>query len=186
MINFKQKEDMLPSILILISVLVMAACLIYSLFVPKPTTSGIVKGKALSIQKINHEIAGAQASSKIVAQNVRQGVWTGKPETVTASVLDKLTELTTSRSLKMAAFRPERSFVLGDLMECQYSVQITGDYSKVYEVMKALDDPKEKVVLRSVQINAAGGSATGITATLGISAYLSSDTFDRTMKVYHA
>lgn len=172
MINFKNREELAPSLLALASVLTLLGTLLYMVMVPPPSAAGLAKGRNLSRIKIEEEIETAKKRAAELEQTNLQRLWTGSPEAVTAAVLDTLTKQAATRSLKLTAFRPQRTQPLNGLTELPFSVQVSGPYTKVREVLSSLDAPGSRLALRSVQIASADAASSSVTATLAISAYL--------------
>jgi len=173
-INFKQPEERAPSALILLSIVILAGTLAYMLFVPPPSAAGLAKGRALSRQKIEDEIAATRKQTQQAQKQVAARIWRGNAETITAAVLAKLTEQANRQALKLTAFRPQRPQQVPGVTELPYSVQISGPYPVVRAMLEFLDHPGNKLVLRSVQIAASDAASSMVTATVGISAYTES------------
>ena len=175
MINFKQRDEVLPSALIVLSIVILAATLAYMLLVPPPTAAGMAKGREMSRQKIQDEIDRARARSAQIEKANRARLWQGNVDTVTSAALGKLTDLANRRSLKMTAFRPQRPQELEGVSEIPFSVQISGPYPAVRAMIAALDSSGAKLALRSVQMASSDPATSAVTATLGLSAYIASE-----------
>jgi Tfp pilus assembly protein PilO len=175
-IGFKNKDEGLASGLILLSILILLGSLTVMLFVPKPTTAGIVAGRDRSRRTIEEEIERAKERAKEIQAAVQPRLWTGTPESITASVLAQLTKEAAGRKLQIGAFRPQRPQMLTGVTELPFSVQVSGPYPVVRAFMTALDASGSKITLRSVQIASSDAATNAVTATLGISAFLESKT----------
>jgi hypothetical protein len=172
MIGFKTRDDVLPSTLILLAILILAGSLFVMLFVPKPTTAGIVAGRDRSRRSIEDEIEKAKIRTKEAQVAVQPRLWKGSPEAITASVLARLTQEAATRKLQIGAFRPQKTQSLPGLTELPFSVQVAGPYPVVRSFMASLDAAGSKICLRSIQIASSDSASNAVTATLGISAYL--------------
>ena len=172
MISFKHRNDRLPSALILLSIAVLAGTLGYMLLVPPPSAAGVVAGRERSRRQLEQEIARATARTEEVRKAVKPRLWQGNAEAVTAAVLNQLTEQAARRSLRITAFRPQRSQALEGITELPFSVQISGPYAAVRATMAALDAAGSKLAVRSVQVASSDGETSAVTATLGVSAYI--------------
>lgn len=172
MLNFKQRDEMLPSVLILLSVLILAATLIYMVAVPPPTAAGVVKGRTLSRMKVEEDIAKAKTRSAEIEQMIRPRLWRGNPEAVTASVLAEMTNQANRRALKLTAFRPQRVQTLEGMTELPFSVQVSGPYAAIRSVLSSLDAPGSRLAIRSIQVASADAASSAVTATIGVSAYI--------------
>lgn len=171
MISFRTRDDILASVLILLSILVLLGALVVRVFVPKPTVAGLVKARQRKNNALEKEIAASRESAAAAQAVVTPRLWTGDSESITASVLARLTHEANVRQLKMGAFRPQKPVALEALAELPYSVQISGPYPAVQALAASLDTPNTRLVLRSLQIAASDPASDAVTATLGISVY---------------
>ena len=174
MISFKNRDEALPSALIVFSLVILAGTLFYMLLVPAPSAAGVAKGRQISHRKIQDEIDSARARVKELEAAARPRQWQGNADTVTAAVLGQLTAQANRRALKITAFRPQRAQVLEGIAELPFSVQISGPYPAVRDVVTSLDTPGSRLALRSVQVASSDAATSAVTATLGLSAYIAS------------
>ena len=175
MIGFKNKEDILPSALIVLAILLLAGSLGFMLFVPRPTTAGLAKGKVLSRQRVQKEIDDAKAASARATEEAKLRLWTGRPERVTAEILAYVTGQANNNKLKLGAFRPQRTQVLEGAAELPFSVQVSGSFPAVRTFLSTLDTPKGRLALRSIQLSGADAASSNVTAMLSLSAYVPVD-----------
>ncbi|GAB4459634.1 MAG: hypothetical protein OHK0029_22440 [Armatimonadaceae bacterium] len=171
MINFKNREEVLPSTLIVLAILILALTLGYMLIVPPPNAAGVVKGRETSRRKIENEIETAKTRGAAAQQSVRPLLWEGSTEAITAGVLAKVTYEVNRQKLRMAAFRPQKPQTLENLTELSYSIQMAGPYKAVRDALAVLDSPSSKMALRSLQVASADGASSEVTATLNLSVY---------------
>lgn len=174
MINFKEQAYIVPSALILLSILILAGTLIYMVLVPPPSVSGLARGKAASLQEMTSEVKSAKARTIQTRRQIAPLVWSGNPDAISGALLEQLTVQARQEALSVSAFRPQRTQDLGGVTELPYTVQLSGGYGGVRSVLKSLDAPDSRVVLRSAQI-ASAATGSGVTATLGLSAYVLTD-----------
>ena len=172
MISFKNREEIAPSVLILLSLLILLGSLAVMLFVPKPSTAGLARGKEMSRKKLESEIAQAKERTKEATAAAKARLWQGTPDAVTASVLAQLTGEANRRRLQIGAFRPQKPNAVAGLTELPFSVLISGPYPAIRAFAATLDGAGSKTALRSLQIAGADGASSQVTATLGISAYI--------------
>ena len=175
MINFRQRDDVIPSALILCAIVILAATLAYMLLVPKPSVARLERGRERGRRQILREITDTRTRTKQAQAAVAPRLWQGDPNTVSSAVLALLTQQARHHALKLGAFRPERPQALGGVTELPFSVQVSGPYPKVQAVMTSLDGGKSRVVLRAVQVASSEETSDVVTATLGLSAYLALD-----------
>ncbi|MDR3707041.1 MAG: hypothetical protein P4L33_01975 [Capsulimonadaceae bacterium] len=171
MINFKKQDEIVPSAINLASILLMIGTLAFFWLAPNPASNS----HAAKRRQMQWQIVDAKNRSSDALEAARPRLWTGDVDTVSADVLGVLTKATVSRSLKLSAFRPQRSVVVGDIVEMPYTVQLSGAYPKIREVARVLDGKGSKIALRSMQVSASGEATNNVTVTLGLSAYVPGD-----------
>ena len=171
MINFKNKDEVLPSLLIVLSLLIFLGCLVSMVFFKPPTTAGVAAGRQRSISTIQKEIATSEQRAQEAQVSVRTRLWQGDPEAVTAAVLAQLTRQTNQSGVQLVAFRPQKLQALEGVSELPFSVQLTGSYPKVRALVAALEVSSSRLVVRSFQFASTDGASDAITATVGVSAY---------------
>jgi Tfp pilus assembly protein PilO len=171
MINFKRRDDIVPSSMITAAILMLLGTLLYMILVPMPGTAGLAKGRDLSRRKITKEIETARSRADELEKANQAYLWNESAESVTASVLGNITAQARRKSLKMTAFRPQRPQTLETITELPFSVQLSGPYLSVREVVSALNTPQSKIALRSLQMASSDGASSAVTATLAFSAY---------------
>ena len=171
MLNFRNKDEILPSALIALSLLVLAATLAYMLLVPPPSAAGVAKGRERSKRQIQTEIAKAKAKTAKAKAGYGNRLWSGSADAVLAQTLAQLTTRADRHGLKVAAFRPQKPKPLGSLTELPCTVQVSGPYPTVVAFLSSLDAKGTRVALRSAQIAAADGATGAVTAMLGLSVY---------------
>lgn len=171
MINFKRRDEILPSSLILAAILMLLGTLLYMVLVPVPSTAGLARGRDLSRRKLAGEIESARTRADELEKKNRTYLWNETAESVTASVLEEVTAQARRKSLKMTAFRPQRPQTLETLTELPFSVQLSGQYPAVRDVVSSLSTPRTRIALRSLQMASSDGGSSAVTATLAFSAY---------------
>lgn len=175
MISFKRPEDVVPSCLILLSILILAGTLAYMLLVPKPSAAGSTALSARSRRRLVSDIAATKKQGQQAEAAVRPRLWHSDPQSVTAMALAQMTDLAGKHLVKLTAFRPARSQSFDSMTELRFEAQLSGPYAGIHAVMAALDARGSKVVLRGVQIASSQEAGNGVTATLGLSAFVAAD-----------
>jgi hypothetical protein len=176
MISFKTKEDFLPSTLILLSLVVLTGALVFMLLVPEPSTADIVSNRKATIRKLSEDVLYSKHRADEARNAVEPRLWMGSQNHVSAAVLGLVTASSTEASLKLTAFRPQRTVDLDGITELPFTVQISGTFADIRQVMRSLDGPHSRVVLCSVAVNASEEVTNTVQATLVISAYVASPT----------
>ena len=172
MISFKRPEDVLPSALILLSLLLLAGTLAFMLLVPKPGMAKGAKSWASTRRRMADDVADTKAQERRAQAAVRPRLWHSDPESVTATLLNQLTVQAAYRKLKLTAFRPERGQEFDGMNELRFSAQVSGPDPAIQALLRSLDARGSKVALRSVQLGLAQTSGSDVTATLGLSAFV--------------
>jgi hypothetical protein len=188
MINFKQHDDVLPSTLIVLAILILAGTWLYLWLVPTPSASTTGTNRGRIERKINDETMDITARAIETRKAVAPRLWLGDPITITSAILAQLTAQTRSHFVTLKDFRPDKSQPLQGMTELRYDIDISGPYADVRAVLASLDAPGGKVALRSIQLAAsqdleASTDTTGlgsqprriVSATAGLSAYEATD-----------
>ncbi|MGI4791550.1 MAG: type 4a pilus biogenesis protein PilO [Janthinobacterium lividum] len=175
MISFQRREDVLPSALMVLSILVLAGTLAYMLLIPKPSAAANTRAGTSSRRRMVDDIADTRKQTSLAQAAVRTRLWQGDPEAVTATILAQIEEQTGKHSLKLMAFRPDRSQEFEEVTELRFDAQVTSSYKDVHSLMDTLDAPGSKVALRSVQITQSQTAGSTVSATLGLSAFVATD-----------
>lgn len=175
MISFRRPEEIVPSFLILLSLLILAGTLAYIIAVPKPRVTGSGGLSGRTQQRLRDDIALTQKQERLASAAIRPRLWHSDPQSVTATVLAQMTAQTGQHSVKLTAFRPERSTAFDSVTEMRFDAQLSGSYPGIQAVMAALDARGSKVVLRAVQLASSQEADHSVTATLGLSAFIAND-----------
>jgi Tfp pilus assembly protein PilO len=172
-ISFKRPEDMVPSVMILLSIVILAATLAFMLLSPVPTVASVQKSHRLARIKLVNQVADLNRAADNAEKEAKTRVWPGDAESVSTAILGNLTTQANRLSLKVAAFRPQRTVLLDGLTELPFSVQVSGPYAKVRKVIASFDTATSKVAVESAQIASSSQSTSNdVTATLTLAAYL--------------
>jgi len=171
MIDFKSKDDVVPSTLIVASLVILTATAIFTLIVPRPQAPTTGPTHAAVRRNTTREAQRSTARAIELEKEAAALLWQGNDQEVTSAVLSLMTERTHQYSLTLASFRPERIQPLPGLIEQRYSAQITGSYLHLANLLAALDASGSKIVLTGAQIAPSGNNSGSVTATIALSAY---------------
>lgn len=169
-ISFQRREDLTPSILMIVSLVILAGTLAYMLLVPSAARGTRTVGS--SRRRMVDDIAETRYQTRVARMAIQPRLWHGNPEFVTAAALAQLTRQTEKRSLKLTSFRPDRPQEFPDMTELRFDVQVAGPYAALHSLLEAQDARGSKLVLRSVQITATQATGGTVTASLGLSAFV--------------
>jgi hypothetical protein len=175
MISFKTQKEAIPSVVILVSLAIIV--LVPALSALYPVMSAATASTMAKAQR-NHlftEILIERKEASQASAAVGAHLWKGDSNHVASQVMGVITNDALANQVKLTAFRPQRAIDLNGVSEQPYTVQLAGQYSGIRAIMRDLDDSKSKIVLRSVQLNSSEETTGTVTATLGISAYITSD-----------
>ena len=87
MINFSQRDEVVPSALILLSIVILALTLIFMLAVPAPTTQSITSGEKSAKRHMYSDIADAKKRGAQTSAVIAPMLWTGTTDTVSAGAI---------------------------------------------------------------------------------------------------
>jgi hypothetical protein len=175
MIDFKQKDKVVPSALIVIALVIMAGATVFDRLFPVPAGAAVGTHHSLTRRTMSKDTKMAETDGEKARKALMPKLWQGNSENVSAGVLALLTNASNQHSLKLGAFRPQRPQPLGAITELPYTVQVNGPYPGIRTVMTSLDATNSKIVLRSAQIASSEQGTNAVSATLGVSAYLAAD-----------
>ena len=78
MIRFKDKDEMLPSALTLLAIVVLATTTLFALLAPAPPPAG--QGHSVALRRITEEILRANESGQAARKAVMPRLWQGDPD----------------------------------------------------------------------------------------------------------
>ncbi len=173
-VSFQRREDITPSVLMIVSVVVLAGTLAYMLLVPSAAHG--TQTAASSRRRMVDDIAETRHQTDVARLAIQPRLWHGNSEFVTAAALALLTRQTEKRSLKLTSFRPDRPQEFAGVTELQFDVQVAGPYAGLHSLLEAQDARGSRLVLRSVRITASQNTDSPdagrtMTASLGLSAF---------------
>jgi hypothetical protein len=175
MIDFKQKDRVVPSAMVVIALVIMAGATVFDRLSPVPGPASMSTHHSLTRRTMTKDTKMAETDGEAARKALIPKLWQGKPDIVSAGVLALLAKASNLQSLKLGAFRPQRAQPLGAITELPYTVQINGPYPGIRAVMASLDASGSKIALRSAQITSSEQGTNAVSATLGVSAYLAAD-----------
>lgn len=172
MIDFKNRDDILPSALILLSLIILTATAIFMVVVKAPSTAGLQAKHNREKRKIITQTKRLTTEADAAEKASQPLLWSGDAQSVTSAALALMTAQTRKSGVRLVSFRPQRGQDLAGVSELRYTAQITGKYLSVQDVMSALDATGSKLALTSVDLVTSGSDAHAVSANLGISAYI--------------
>lgn len=175
MINFKLSEDSKPNALILAALVLLCASLAYVLLVKPPKIDDVTRDQSLTKRRMYDEISEVKLRAVQSRKAIAPRVWSGDSVTVTAGILGQLASEASAHSLQLDSFRPEKELDLIGFSDMEYTVQFSGPYPEVKELLVKLDKGDDRIAVESAQVASSQLSTDEVTATLRISAYRVTD-----------
>jgi Tfp pilus assembly protein PilO len=175
-INFKNRDDIVPSAVIVCAILILAATIGYVLLVPAPSAAGAASARTRTRRQLLAETTTARAATAQARASANARLWKGNADTVMALVLAQMTRRAAGHNLQIAAFRPQKPQIIGGATELPLNMQVSGPYLTVLAFVNSFDTADARLVLRSIQFGSTDGASNVVTATVGLSAYYLDDT----------
>ncbi len=158
------------------AVVVMIGILAFQVLVPIPSPTVVVRSLRRQEAELRKKIEVARADVSATRTKNQLRTWKQPADQVAAAAMAKVTELAKAQSLKVIAFRPQR--IQEDVGVTRYPYQVTleGYFPKVVAFVQALETPKHKLPVVSMQITASDGASDKVSSTVGIVAFRENET----------
>ncbi len=151
---------------------VMSSVVILDFLIPKPNMGVLTRKHSLEQNKLKSETSKLFDEIKLNRDFVASQMRTSGPQQVGADVMSQVGGLAEKESVKVTAFRPQRSEPNAGMTRYPYSVVCEGAFPAVSRFVRAIEAPGTKLATVSVQIVAADGETDKVTATIGLVAFL--------------
>jgi len=155
----------------LAAIVAMVGVLIGQFMLPTPKLGKVVQTRRNEETKLRKEIDKLRLDVSTLRVKNDKRLWTQPADQVGAAAMAKVTEIAASKSLKVLAFRPQRTVEDTGVTRHPYQVAVDGSFVQVLEFVRALETPNLKLPVVTVQLAAADGATDRVTATIGIVAY---------------
>ncbi len=153
------------------AIVVMAGILIVTLLMPVPRVRIINKARSQEEAKLRSDIGRLRDEVAAMRVKNQKRLWSQPADQVAAAAMAKVTEIALSKSLKVLAFRPQRTADDNGITRHPFQVSLDGSFVQVLGFVRALETPNLKLPVVTVQLAAADGATDRVTATIGIVAY---------------
>jgi hypothetical protein len=178
MINFRQKNEVMPSALILVSLI--ALTLTFAFYgwiwwVNTHPTGITARASELRLHRMQEETTDIKNQQAAALRFIAPKVWSGDVEQVSASVLAQLTAECKQQNVTIGSFRPSKPTMINGVTELPFTVQMTGAYKGLHAVLSSIDAPVSRVVLQSAQITSAQVSKNTLTANLEMASFVNTN-----------
>jgi hypothetical protein len=168
--------DRTANTLVIGSAMVMLATLCYALLVPPRSAKDVTAGRVRSRESVERDIATAKDAVRESETATRARLWNGDAESVVATLLDRWNRDARSLELQVTSFRPQKTRSVAGLTELPGTLQVSGPWPRVGQLLERLERPGARLVVRSVQIASADAASDAVTATVQFQAYLAKPT----------
>lgn len=181
MINFRQKHEVLPSALILISLIVLALTLCYYLYITFDRSAAKFQYTSMDerkLQQLQLDTANLKLQEDSALGSIAPDVWSSNVEQVSAAVLARLTDVSTQHGVTITSFRPSKPTPINGVTQLPFTVQMSGPYQGIQAVLASIDAPSSKVALQQIQLASAQASQGTVTTNVDMAAFLNTDPAD--------
>jgi hypothetical protein len=174
MINFKDRQDMLPSLITVSSVVVLAGTLGFILYANAnpPSSRAAVAAARLERKEIAKRIDEAQAKLALTRAVVSATTWNGKPQDIQTEVLKRVRALAAQRGVKINTVRPQRSSTIDLLTALPSLITVEGSYPSVLAFERDLEAPANRLAVSVVQVTGVDTNSDLVTASIGVTAFM--------------
>jgi Tfp pilus assembly protein PilO len=170
-ISFRTKSDTATSVAILVSLAILVVTGLVMLFVPKPTTDGLARGKVRSERELEDRLKKLKADKVKLATQIVTHTWPLKMEEIGPKGLESINAFAGKHRLKLMAFRPQKPLEVNNLTQLPFLISIEGPYPAIMRFVKELENPSLKLGTNLVQISGSDPNSDLVSATIGVVAY---------------
>jgi hypothetical protein len=172
MMNFRDKNQALPSSLLVAALLIAIGTVLYITFVPVPTTSTVAATEKKRTDDLRGKTTRAQRNLHEKLTLVGAYTFNGQEQDADSATLALVTKLAANRNLKLVGFRPQRALDAGQLTQLPYLVSVSGKFPDVVAFSYDLEAKGTKLSVNLVQLAASDTSTDDVTANLNVVGYL--------------
>jgi hypothetical protein len=150
---------------------VAAATLGFMVFVPRPTAA---KEKAATEKKIlMARIAAKSAEDRATEARSVVGArtWTEGVDQITSTTIRRVNALAQQSGVVLTNLRPGRAVTTAALPILPFTANLEGPFPKVFEVVRKLEDPANRLCVTLVQFDPQDENTDGVVATIGLAAF---------------
>ena len=172
MMNFRDKNQALPSGLLVVALLITLGTAPYISFVPVPTTASVAASEKKKTGEDRANITRAQTNLHEKLTMVGNYAFNGQEQDADSTTLALVTKLTLNRNLKLVGFRPQRAADAGQLTQLPYLVSVSGKFPDVLAFTNDLEAKGTRLSVNLAQMAASDTSTDDVTANLNLVGYL--------------
>lgn len=172
MINLRDKNQALPSGLLIAALLIAIGTVLYISFVPVPTPDKVAKDTKTATNKDEATIKRQETNWRQELDTVRAYAFNGQEQDADSTILALVTNLTGKCNLKLVGFRPQKPVDAGQLTQLPYIVSVSGRFPDVVAFTYDLEAKGTKLAVNTVQMAASDTSTDVVTGNISVVGYL--------------
>lgn len=154
---------------------VMAALFAFQMFAPKPGSHKSLAQRAEEEAKAKRSIRDLRERVAKLQKANDDRLWKGSSDELGAGTMAFVSKAAAANGLKVIAFRPQRSEVVGELTRYAYLVALEGPFPRVVSFVDSIERPKTKMAVGSVQFSSADGATDRVSASVSVVAFRESE-----------
>lgn len=179
--DFRDRDSVVPNLITVAAVLALVGGLALQ-WLPKPSDPHLVsrtRAETTSVLEQKKKTDEMMATSKAYVENL---TWSGEPDQINETILNRVNALIKKNSLKLSSLRPQRANTVDDLDTMPYLVIVEGTFPQIVQFARDLDVPANKLATSLIQISTADTNSGRVTANIAVVAYLNPKTATTTLK----
>jgi len=172
MINFRDRDDFLPSLVSVSALVVIAGTALFMVLVPKPTTASLTKKLADAKKPLLNKISISHHDTDESNQYLANRTWTGDAEQIGTTSLRKINAIAQKNGVKIPVFRVQREDTANNVDTQPYLISVEGPFLGVLGFERELDVSENKLGVENIQISSTDPNSDHVTANINVIAYL--------------
>lgn len=164
----------LPSVLNAFSLVILLASGAYALFAPKPRTEAEIRKARNATQNARLDAKKARDLRDVSEASAKALTWSDGADQIAPKALAVVTREARARSVRLVAFRPQRTVPGSPLTLVPFTLTLEGTYPQVLDFVKAMEIPSNRLAVTLLQIAAADDATSKVTASVGLTAFVRS------------
>jgi Tfp pilus assembly protein PilO len=172
MIVIRYREDPTAAIITASAIVLMVASLAFMFLVEKPTSRAATKKQDDRIFKARLERQTSEQQLALSEAYIGSHTWAGNVEDISPAALAMVTSRANARGLRLLSFRPQRTTDGADVAQLPFQATVEGTYPTVMEFIRDLETEANRLVVSSIMISSTDASSDRVTASIGLSAFI--------------
>ena len=172
MMNFRDKNQALPTTLLGLALVIATGAVLYMALVPVPTTQSVKSDEQKHSNDDRRNTGKAQRDLHDELTVISDNAFNGQEQDADSAILDLVTKLTAKRNVKLVGFRPQRTVDAGQLTQLPYIVSVSGSFPNIIAFTGDLEAKGTKLAVNTVQMAASDTSTDNVTGNISVVGYL--------------